>query len=257
MNKVVKFLETMKYNWDWSISGPKTFEKAMLKVAKKLKFVEVDKINILKYKDELKKVLLEFNNGKHYDDLAKRIWKDLKENVSVSDDATVIIFHPFGKTSFPDFLIFTKDKFHYVDCKIYNKNGKKKTLYLGETLEKPLGIYVTFDQDNQIVNWFYGWQLNSNLEQAYNIHTDVKSKLKKFEKELQQSNEIMAGIYGDFWPRLVRKNNKKFIPHKNRRIEEWEQEVINTIPQPVFNFIDNLKKTWWGPLQKFIGEVND
>ena len=250
MNKVIKFLNTMKYNWNWGISGPKTFEKEMLKVAKKLKFVEVDKINIEKYKVELKEVLYEFNNGKHYDDLSKRIWEDLKG--IVANDATVIIFHPFGKTSFPDFLIFTKDKFHYVDCKIYNKNGKKKTLYLGEKLEKPLGIYVTFDQDNQIVNYFYGWQLNPNLEHAYSEYDTVKTKLKQYEKQLQQSNTIMAGEYGDFWPRLVRKNNKKFIPHKNVRIESWEQEVRNTIPQPVFNFIDNLKQPWWGPLQKFI-----
>ena len=250
MNKVQKFLQTMKHNWDWSISGSKKFEKAMLQVAEDLLFVKVNKKVIEKYKKELKKVLLEFNNGKHYDDLSKRIWKDLKKHVA--DDATVIIFHPFGKTSFPDFLIFTKDKFHYVDCKIYNKNGNNKNLYLGETLEKPLGIYVTFDQDNQIVNWFYGWQLNPNLEQAYNELTNVKNKLKRFGKELEQSNSVMSGEYGDFWARLVRKNNKKFIPHKNPRIEIWEQEVIDTIPQPVFNFIDNLKKEWWGPLEKFI-----
>ena len=27
MNKVQKFLQTMKHNWDWSISGSKKFER--------------------------------------------------------------------------------------------------------------------------------------------------------------------------------------------------------------------------------------
>ena len=79
MNKVQKFLQTMKHNWDWSISGSKKFEKAMLQVAEDLLFIKVNKKVIEKYKKELKKVLLEFNNGKHYDDLSKRIWKDLKK----------------------------------------------------------------------------------------------------------------------------------------------------------------------------------
>ena len=42
MNKVQKFLQTMKHNWDWSISGSKKFEKAMLQVAEDLLFVKVN-----------------------------------------------------------------------------------------------------------------------------------------------------------------------------------------------------------------------
>ena len=57
MNKVQKFLQTMKHNWDWSISGSKKFEKAMLQVAEDLLFVKVNKKVIEKYKKELKKVL--------------------------------------------------------------------------------------------------------------------------------------------------------------------------------------------------------
>ena len=59
MNKVQKFLQTMKHNWDWSISGSKKFEKAMLQVAEDLLFVKVNKKVIEKYKDKLKPYLVQ------------------------------------------------------------------------------------------------------------------------------------------------------------------------------------------------------
>ena len=254
MTELRKFIDTLKHNFDFNISGPKAYEKKMKEIAKQVGFIEIDKKYIEKFKKQIVECFKEFKNGKKYDLLAQRIFQTLLKTKKVGENATVVIYQPLGKTSFPDFLVLTKNKFNYIDCKIYNKKNSHKNLYMGETLEKPLGIYFTFDQDNKKVNYFYGASLNKNLEQAYQADEELKKAQKSFNQQHLHLTQLTAGSYGGRETRLIRKNTKKFRPSSDSRLERWEALVDETLDKPVDSFLSKLAKPHWGGFEPFIGE---
>ena len=254
MKELQKFKSILKHNFDFNISGPKAYEKKMKEIAKQVGFIEIDKKYIEKFKKQIVECLYEFKNGKKYDLLAQRIFQTLLKTKIVGENATVVIYQPLGQTSFPDFLVLTKNKFNYIDCKIYNKNGKNKNLYIGETLEKPLGIYFTFDQDNKEVNYFYGASMNQHLEQAYQADEQLKKLQKSFNEQILNLTQLTEGSYGGRTTRLIRKNTKKFRPSSDSRLESWEALVDETLDKPVDSFLSKLTKPHWGGFEPFIGE---
>ena len=139
----------------------------------------------------------------------------------------------------------------YVECKIYNKGGKKPYLGLGETQERPLGVYVTFDQGAQIVNVFYGAHLNKHGEEEKHMIDKIKKQMRILNKELREAPYV--GMYASK-VRLIRDNVGKFIPHQHPMSEVWQSFVFETINKPTLDFIKELHTTeeYFGGFKQFM-----
>jgi len=263
MKKTHKFLNLIKTDFNWNISGSGNFEKEMVEIAKSCGILEAN-ISILEryesknknnkdtyFKDELKKAVEIFNDPNRVVSLGKEIQKFLKKKHNIT--TPIIIMHPHHKNQFPDMIIIENEKFEYIDCKIYNKSSKnKKTqgkVYIGEKLEKPNAIYVMFDQGNQRVSWRRGLQMNINLEEANHIMVNLKMNMPKISEE---KNDILSGKNGKFGFRIVRPQ-KKYVPWKDNDDETQEAKVLETLYRDVTDYLPEMTREYWGPFERWMG----